>query len=68
MSAPTVFRVTVTAVRDDGTCAVRDGLGKERQIRWDTTRTGMVPAVGETWLIDSSLGAWTLAAKVGWRP
>lgn len=37
-------------------------IGKRRQIRMDIQRTGIRPAVGQTWIIDRSLGYWTFAA------
>lgn len=59
-------RVRVTAVSDDGTCIVRDTLGRERTVRYSTRPKGTAPpAEGETWVIRRLSGeTWVLSAML----
>jgi len=38
--------------------------GAEIQLPWRIRRVGIIPAVGDTWLADTALGFWSLAAYV----
>lgn len=60
------LRVRVTAVADDGTCIVRDTLGRERSIRYSTRLKGTgQPAEGETWVIRRLSGeTWVLSVML----
>lgn len=58
------LQVTITAIYPDGTATARDTLGRERTVQASIQRTGLIPAVGDGWLIDRVLGPWTFAARV----
>lgn len=41
-----------------------DPNGAEIQVPWRIRRVGITPAVGQTWLVDTALGFWSLAAFI----
>lgn len=66
MAAPDTYRVSIVTVFDDGSCEVRDSLGKMRVVRYDAAPKGSgPPVVGEIWQIDRMHGFWRLAFMIG---
>lgn len=59
-------RARVTSVSEDGTCIVRDTLGRERVVRYSTRPKGTAPpAADELWVISRLAGdTWVLSAMV----
>lgn len=60
-----VKRVFIRSIdTDSDTIYATDLNGAEIQLPWRIRRVGITPAVGQTWLADTSLGFWSLAAFV----
>lgn len=59
-------RARVTSVLEDGTCIVRDTLGRERVVRYSTRPKGNPPpAVDELWVVSRMTGdTWVLSAMI----
>lgn len=55
--------VIITGITDDGRITCKDNFGKEVMVNASVQRAkGFPPEVGERWMIDRTLGGWTLAA------
>lgn len=69
---PTLFQVVVRSVDPTATppvAIVNDTMGREIPVRIDLQRgKGSIPAPGERWVIDKSMGVWTFACFVGGDP
>ncbi len=56
-------RVLIEEITLDGMAVCRDQFGKIMQVTTRVQRAkGLLPKVGERWLVDRSLGMWTFAA------
>lgn len=60
-----VKQVTVKEINAaTGIARATDTEGTEIEVRTGYQRTGITPQPGQTWLVDRSLGTWTLLALV----
>lgn len=53
--------VTIEEI-DGNEAVVHDNIHRVFRVRTDIVRCGIEPLVGQTWIVDNTLGTWTFAA------
>lgn len=55
-------------VSEEGYALCRDEYGKERTVALLTSSRGLLPRVGERWIVTRQLGQWTFAVNIETKP